>query len=187
MFTDVDVNVTATEIVVALKAGQIKFNFIKVLVTLKKGKTLCYIVVNIIYVTLTTARRIDYYTISYATLQICWWYERSCYWNVNSKQKMYSATKVFCFSYKLWVWVMWYHFFIYSCTRGFVYSVSATVPVSQQYPTYNSIRMHWKKHVCAICCVHGWVSRQCVVYRYHNDYFVVKGVLTLLYWCCSNT
>ena len=34
-----------------------------------------------------------------------------------------------------------------------MYSVSATVPVSRQFYTYNSIRMHWKKHVCTICCV----------------------------------
>ena len=29
-----------------------------------------------------------------------------------------------------------------------MYSISATVPVSRQFATYNSIRMHWKKHVC---------------------------------------
>ncbi|XP_065914644.1 uncharacterized protein C18orf63-like isoform X2 [Dysidea avara] len=33
-----------------------------------------------------------------------------------------------------------------NCTRGNVYSVSHLVPKSPEFATYNSIRLHWKKH-----------------------------------------
>ena len=40
-----------------------------------------------------------------------------------------------------------------SCTRGNVYLVFHLVPKSHDFTTYNSIRLHWKKHVRAVCRV----------------------------------
>ena len=101
-------------------------------------------ILHIVFV--TSARRLECYSFSPTTVQI--WCDWNHYRNFNSRQTVYSVTKV-CFPYKLCNVILC----IYSYSRGSVYSVSTTVPVSRQFATYNSIRIHWKKHVCTICCV----------------------------------